>query len=43
MLTCIAVVILAPLVLKVLPVLLLLSLVAWFVAKLVGWSRFKGY
>lgn len=42
-LTCLAVVILAPLVWCVLPVLLLIALMAWMVAQLFGWSRFKGF
>lgn len=43
MLTCLGVVVLAPFVLRVLPVLLLLGLVAWLVAQLVGWSRYRGF
>ena len=42
-LTCLSVVVLAPLVLHVLPVLLLLALLAWMVATLFGWSKYRGY
>ncbi len=38
-----AVVVLAPLVWCVLPVLLLIALLAWMVAQLFGWWRFKGF
>lgn len=42
-LTIIAVLILAQLVRVFLPVLLLLALVVWMVATLLGWSRYRGY
>ncbi len=42
-LTCIAVVVLAPLVWCVLPLLLLMALLVWMVAQLMGYSKFRGF